>query len=146
MASARPLDTHIHHVFSAGGFVWREEFSAQQRLWNWRAYLRSGVTSVVSVGDDKNIILTARAAEREGKLVAPRIFASGSIFTAPGGHPVGTILHGEASRFRDIALEVGDPAEGRRALRRLVEHDDVDLIKVVYSSIPVTCLVSGATP
>ena len=40
------------------------------------------------------------------------------------------------SRFRDIALEVGDPAEGRRALRRLVEHDDVDLIKVVYSSIP----------
>jgi len=129
-------DTHMHHVFSAGGFVWHEEFSAQQRLWNWRAYLRSGVTSVVSVGDDKNIILAARAAERDGTLVAPRIFASGSMFTAPGGHPVGTILHGEVSRFRDIAVEVGDPAQGRHALRRLVENDDVDLIKVVYSSIP----------
>lgn len=129
-------DTHTHQVFSAGGFVWGEEFSAQQRLWNWRAYLRSGVTSVVSLGDDKNIILTARAAERDGTLVAPRIFASGSVFTAPGGHPVGTILHGEASRFSDMALEVDDPAQGRRALRRLVTHDDVDLVKVVYSSIP----------
>ena len=38
----------------------------------------------------------------------------------------------EAPRFNATV----PPAEGRRALRRLVEHDHVDLIKVVYSSIP----------
>jgi imidazolonepropionase-like amidohydrolase len=129
-------DAHIHHVFSGGGFVWPEEFSEQQRLWNWRACLRSGVTSVVSVGDDKSIILSARSREREGMLVAPRIFASGSLFTAPGGHPVSTILHGEAARFRGIAVEVGDPTDGRRRLERLVVDDDVDVVKVVYSTSP----------
>jgi hypothetical protein len=49
-------DTHIHHVFAGGGFVWAEEFSDQQRKWSWRGCLRSGVTSVVSVGDDKEIM------------------------------------------------------------------------------------------
>lgn len=53
--------------------MWPQEFSEQQRRWTWRAYLRSGVTSVVSVGDDKDIILGARYAEREGTLEAPRI-------------------------------------------------------------------------
>ena len=82
-------DTHIHHVFSGGGFVWAEEFSDQQRLWSWRGCLRSGVTSVVSVGDDKEIVLSARAREADGSLLAPRVFVSGMIFTAPGGHPCG---------------------------------------------------------
>jgi imidazolonepropionase-like amidohydrolase len=129
-------DTHMHHIFSAGGLVSAEEFSEQQLVLNWRGYLRSGVTSVVSVGDDRSIVLAARAAERGGGLVAPRIFAAGSLFTAPGGHPVGTILHGEASRIRDLAIEVSDPADGRQKLRRLVENDDVDVVKVIYSSIP----------
>jgi enamidase len=129
-------DTHMHHIFSAGGLVSAEEFSERQLRLSWRAYLRSGVTSVVSVGDDKSIVLAARAAERNGELVAPRIFAAGSVFTAPGGHPVGTILHGEASRIRDLAIEVSDPEDGRRRLRRLVADDNVDVIKVIYSTIP----------
>jgi imidazolonepropionase-like amidohydrolase len=129
-------DTHIHHVFSGGGFVRAEEFSEEQREWTWRAYLRSGVTSVVSVGDDKDIILAARAAERDGSLRAPRIVAAGGAFTAPGGHPAATILHGHVGQFSGIALEVGDPADARARLRRLVEDDEVDVVKVVYSTIP----------
>jgi imidazolonepropionase-like amidohydrolase len=129
-------DTHIHHAFSAGGMVSAEEFSERQLRLNWRAYLRSGVTSAVSLGDDKTSVLAARSAERAGTLVGPRIFTAGSVFTAPGGHPVGTIMHGEASRIRDLAIEVGDPIDGRGKLRDLVEHDDVDVIKVIYSSIP----------
>jgi imidazolonepropionase-like amidohydrolase len=92
---------------------------------------------VVSVGDDKSAILDARGAERAGNLVAPRIFASGPVFTAPGGHPTATILHGELARSGDdLAVEVRDSADGCRELRRLVEHDDVDIIKVIYSTIP----------
>ncbi|HEX2047401.1 MAG TPA: amidohydrolase family protein [Acidimicrobiales bacterium] len=129
-------DSHMHIGFSAGGLVSPEELSDEQLLLNWRAYLRSGVTSAVSVGDDPRTILAARAAEREGRLLGPRIFAAGSVFTAPGGHPVGTILHGEAARLRGLAAEVADPVEGRRRLRRHIEEDEVDLVKVIYSSIP----------
>ncbi len=70
-------DTHIHSVFSAGGCVWPEEFSEQQRLRNWQAYLRNGITSVVSMADQRDVVLAARAAERRGDLTAPRVFAAG---------------------------------------------------------------------
>jgi imidazolonepropionase-like amidohydrolase len=129
-------DTHIHCAFSAGGCVRPEEFSEDQLLRNWQAYLRNGVTSVVSVADEKNIVLAARAAERSAALTAPRIFAAGPAMTAPGGHPVATILHGELGRFRNAAVEVSDPTEARHTVRQLVQEDGVDLIKVVYSTIP----------
>ena len=129
-------DTHMHNAFSAGGLVSSDELSQEQLVLNWRAYLRSGVTSVVSTGDDPRTVLAARAAERDDRLLGPRIFAAGSVFTAPGGHPVGTILHGEAAVLRDLAIEVGDPVDGRRQLRRLVEDHGVDLVKVIYSTIP----------
>jgi imidazolonepropionase-like amidohydrolase len=45
-------------------------------------------------------------------------------------------MHGEASRINDLAIEVSDPEDGRRKLRHLVEEDDVDLIKVIFSSLP----------
>ncbi len=35
-----------------------------------------------------------------------------------------------------MAVEVGNPADGRHAVSRLVQGDGVDLIKVVYSTIP----------
>ncbi|MDQ4132912.1 MAG: amidohydrolase family protein [Actinomycetota bacterium] len=130
-------DTHMHNGFSAGGLLSPEELSEEQLLLNWRAYLRSGVTSVVSVGDDPRRVLAARDAEREDRLLGPRIFAAGSVFTAPGGHPAGTILRGEtAVRVGDLAIEVDEPGDARQRLRRLVENDGVDLVKVIYSTIP----------
>ena len=129
-------DTHMHHGFSAGGLVSPDELSEEQLLLNWRAYLRSGVTSVVSVGDDPRRVLAARAAERADALLGPRIFAAGSVLTAPGGHPVGTILGGDAAHVGDLAIEVGDPLEGRRQLRGLVEDHGVDVLKAIYSTIP----------
>lgn len=129
-------DTHMHHRFSAGGLLSPEEFSEEQLLLNWRAYLASGITSVVSIGDDPGGTVAARSAERDGALLGPRIFAAGSLFTAPGGHPVGTVLRNEAVRVGDLAIEVGAPAEARQRLRRQIEQHGTDLVKVIYSSIP----------
>jgi imidazolonepropionase-like amidohydrolase len=129
-------DTHMHHRFSGGGLLSPEEFSEEQLLLNWRAYLASGVTSVVSIGDDPSGTVAARSAEHDGALLGPRIFAAGSLFTAPGGHPVGTILRNEAVRVGELAIEVGDPAEARQRLRQQIEQHGIDLVKVVYSSIP----------
>lgn len=129
-------DTHMHHGFSAGGMTSAEEISSEQLLLNWRAYLRSGVTSVVSTGDDPQRMIAARAAERAGELVGPRIFAAGSILTAPGGHPINTLMPGYAGDMGDFAVGVDNPAAAREQVRTALEQHGVDLVKVVFSTIP----------
>jgi imidazolonepropionase-like amidohydrolase len=129
-------DTHMHHGFSAGGLSSAEELSADQLLLNWRAYLRSGVTSVVSTGDDPQRMIAARAAERAGELVGPRIFAAGSVLTAPGGHPVGTLMHGHAIDVGELAVELDDPAAATEHVRTALQEQGLDLVKVIYSTIP----------
>ncbi|NIR39388.1 MAG: amidohydrolase family protein, partial [Actinobacteria bacterium] len=49
-------------------------------------FLYSGITSVFDAGNDPDYILGLRARERAGDISAPRIFASGGVVTAPGGH------------------------------------------------------------
>lgn len=129
-------DTHVHQGFSAGGMTLPEELSADQLLLNWRGYLRAGVTSVVSTGDDPQRMISARTAERDGELVGPRIFAAGSVLTATGGHPVATLMHGLALDAGRFAVEVDEPAAGRTHVRHALEEQGLDLVKVIYSSIP----------
>lgn len=50
------------------------------------SYIYSGVTSVYDAGNVPDYILGLRDEERRGKLVAPRIFATGAIVTYPGSH------------------------------------------------------------
>lgn len=50
------------------------------------SYLYSGVTSVYDAGNVPDYILALRKDEREGRLVSPRIFATGGIVTYPGSH------------------------------------------------------------
>lgn len=50
------------------------------------SYLYAGVTSVYDAGNVPDFILGLRADERSGKLVSPRIFATGGIVTYPGSH------------------------------------------------------------
>jgi imidazolonepropionase-like amidohydrolase len=49
-------------------------------------YLYSGVTSIYDAGNDPEVIFPLRDKERSGEIVAPRIFATGAVVTAPGGH------------------------------------------------------------
>lgn len=53
------------------------------------SYLYSGVTSIYDAGNVPDYIFELRAAERSGKLLAPRIFATGGIVTYPGSHGSG---------------------------------------------------------
>ena len=50
------------------------------------SYLYAGVTSVFDAGNVPDYILALRDEERSGKLVSPRIFATGGIVTYPGSH------------------------------------------------------------
>jgi len=49
-------------------------------------YIYSGVTSIYDAGNDPDVIFPLRDRERAGTLVSPRIYATGAIVTAPGGH------------------------------------------------------------
>jgi imidazolonepropionase-like amidohydrolase len=51
-----------------------------------QGYLYCGVTSIYDAGNDPAVIFPLREQERAGEIVSPRIFATGSIVTAPGGH------------------------------------------------------------
>lgn len=53
------------------------------------SYLYSGVTSIYDAGNNPDYIFSLRADERAGKIVSPRIFATGGIVTQPGGHADG---------------------------------------------------------
>lgn len=49
-------------------------------------YLYSGVTAIYDAGNDPDVIFALRAKERAGEIVAPRIYATGQVVTAPDGH------------------------------------------------------------
>jgi len=50
------------------------------------SYLYAGVTSIYDSGNNPDFIMKLRADERSGKILAPRIFATGAIVTYPGSH------------------------------------------------------------
>ncbi len=53
------------------------------------SYLYSGVTSIYDAGNVPDFIFELRDAERSGRLLGPRIFATGGIVTYPGSHGSG---------------------------------------------------------
>ena len=97
------------------------------------ALLDAGVTTIRSVGDLKDAILTLKQQVAVGALEGPRVFCAGPVFTAPGGHPVGTVYRGNGWLAAHGAREVTDPGVARDEVHRLVA-DGVDGIKAVYSS------------
>lgn len=83
------VDMHIHlqggaDVTPEGLMVATTDRSAGVRALH--SYLYTGVTSVYDAGNVPDYILALRDDERSGKLVAPRIYATGGIVTYPGSH------------------------------------------------------------
>jgi imidazolonepropionase-like amidohydrolase len=85
------VDMHIHlkggpHENDDGEFVPADRPEGRMAL---QGYLYSGITSVYDAGSHPEFILGFRDDERSGKLVGPRIFATGGIVTYPGSHGSG---------------------------------------------------------
>jgi imidazolonepropionase-like amidohydrolase len=70
------LDVHIHLRGPARG----------DALAALASYLYSGVTTVFDAGNLTDMILPLRADERAGRILSPRIFATGNSITYPGSH------------------------------------------------------------
>ena len=76
------MDMHIH-LTGARGPGGPNEGAGIRAL---HGFLYSGFTSVYDAGNIPDYVFGLRSRERAGHLLAPRIFASGGVVTAPGGH------------------------------------------------------------
>lgn len=83
-----------------------------------RAFLYNGVTTVLNVSSTPEWIFDLRAKQRDGRVVAPRIFATGRSITPEGGWGS---RHGGA---------LTDAASTRETVRRYIEMG-ADAIKIV---------------
>ena len=83
-------DMHVH--FGTVGLLPFDSHTVDRVL---RQFLYYGVTTIFNVGatggglDD---VLDLRAGRAAGRLVGPRIYATGGLLTVPGSHPIATIM------------------------------------------------------
>lgn len=137
------IDAHVH-LFDFRQARHEEAMQAfvQERLpAELQAFLDCGVTSVKSVGDPELEGLALRASIEAGAVRSPRLFAVGTAFTAPGGHPSITIYRNNPWYAQRATAQVDDEAEARRVVQRLAA-EKVDAVKVLYQG---GCDCAGAS-
>jgi imidazolonepropionase-like amidohydrolase len=82
------------------------------------SYLYSGVTTVFDAGNRPEHILTLRADERAGRILSPRIFATGNLVTYPGSH-------GDR-----IAVRISDFEKDKELLDKHIAEQQPDMLKL----------------
>lgn len=86
-------------------------------------YASYGVTSVVSMGADPDLVYQMRAEQRAGRPTVARIFTAGKGFTGKAGYPT------QAPGMQGVPFEVESAADVRKAVAQLADKR-VDVIKV----------------
>jgi imidazolonepropionase-like amidohydrolase len=83
------MDVHTHIRGAARFFADDDERAEPDWDMGRRAlhgYIYSGITSVYDAGSLPEFIYELRRRERQGEMVSPRLFVTGSSVTVPGGH------------------------------------------------------------
>lgn len=116
------IDVHIH---LRGGFDVSGKVDADLAPPNrtegvaaLASYLYSGVTTVYDAGNRAEHILPLRADERSGKILSPRIFATGNLVTYPGSH-------GDK-----IAVRISDFEKDKALLDKHIAEQQPDILKL----------------
>jgi imidazolonepropionase-like amidohydrolase len=108
------MDVHIH----LHGGVDEATDTVESRTQALAGFLFSGVTTVYDAGNQTDIILPLRAAERAGKIASPRIFCTGNLITYPGSHG------------SDMAVTVQDFEKDKGKLDKQIAEQHPDVIKL----------------
>ena len=126
------IDVHVHFDGKPGAGTSPDEFGQVRRLHDLKAFLYSGVTTFKSLGDDPKMILGLRRRESVEHRISPRIFAVGRMFTAPGGHPAGTVFRDLPKDIVDANVFQVDTEEQVRTAINIQVADHVDGVKIIY--------------
>jgi imidazolonepropionase-like amidohydrolase len=108
------MDVHIH----LHGGVDQKTDTVESRTQALAGFLYSGVTTVYDAGNQTDIILPLRAAERAGKIASPRIFATGNLITYPGSHGTG------------MAVNIQDFEKDKDKLDKHIAEQQPDVVKL----------------
>ena len=115
------MDMHIH---LSGAFDPTKPAGAPQAvdraegLGKLASFLYAGVTAIYDAGNVPELILPLRADERAGKILSPRIFATGNLVTYPGSH-------GAA-----IAVIIDSWPAGKATLEKYFAEQHPDMAKI----------------
>ena len=115
------IDLHVHLGTRSGLEYKNAEYTRDRIEKNLNTYLYFGVTSVRSMGIDRQAAFDVRKSERDGQLPTARLFTAGRGFTAPGGHP--------SQEVGDVVIQTNSPEEARRQVDTLASQQ-VDAIKI----------------
>jgi imidazolonepropionase-like amidohydrolase len=94
-------------------------------------YLKSGVTTVLDMGAPLPDLVRMKRRLENGKILGPDLFFSGPPFTAPNGHPAGTIYRGMHQLIDQGTVQVADAGPALGAVARLQDRG-VNFIKLIY--------------
>jgi imidazolonepropionase-like amidohydrolase len=86
-------------------------------------YASYGVTTVLSMGTDQDLIYQIRAEQRAGRPLMTRIYTAGRGFTGAGGYPT------TAQGMKGVPFEVASKADVDNDVARLADKK-VDLVKI----------------
>jgi imidazolonepropionase-like amidohydrolase len=116
------MDVHIH---LRGGFEVSGKVDAElappnreEGIAALASFLYSGVTTIFDAGNRPEHILPLRADERAGKILSPRIFATGNLVTYPGSH-------GDK-----IAVRISDFEKDKALLDKHISEQQPDMLKL----------------
>lgn len=130
------IDAHVH-LFNTAAPPWY--LALPDGKHSLEAYVFSGVTSVVSMGDDAKQMKDAKAQLASGAWVGPRIVAAGSPITRTGGHPAAskneilpTVL---GPLIPDFAYEIETPADADAAVETM-KTNGASFVKMVVDDLP----------
>jgi len=88
-----------------------------------KQYASYGVTTVVSMGSEQDLILTLREEQRRGRPTMARIFTARRGFTGKDGYPT------SAPGMKGVPYEVETPAQVEKAVAELAAQK-VDVVKI----------------
>ena len=118
-----------------------EDYIAHRLPTRLRRYLEAGVTTLVDLGSWEPYIFEVREKLSRGELQGPRLFVTGRIFTAPGGHPDESLCAGNPF-CASVSVSTDDPLVAREAVDGLADRD-VDGIKVVFDALDLLPFSEG---
>jgi|SRR5579872_1608420 len=111
------IDLHVHLGTRAGPRIQPSEYTRDRLEKNLNAYLYFGVTSVRSMGTDREPAFEVRKAERDGQFFSSRLFTAGRGFDGGPGSPDSVIIHTDS------------PEQARKEVDALAARQ-VDAIKI----------------
>jgi imidazolonepropionase-like amidohydrolase len=105
------------------------------RSWMGELLLNHGITTVFDLGDDNDWILGVRQAERDGKVLMPRIFVAGLAITRPGGNFAPSYLSDAGTPAPTSTDPARSGPDWARAAAKALIARGVDQIKVTADNL-----------